>query len=117
MYWEGEAGSAAGVIEYGSSTGYSVWEDIEQADRHRSYDGIFLSDNGASDLGRVLFSSERIGSGYSFISFISNACPWGRRHQIIFHDRQLSYNLGIIQMYDVWVSGCRSGSNSVFGSR
>lgn len=117
MYWKGKVITAVFLTSGSSGTGYSVWEDIEQADCHRSDYRISFSGDGTSGLGHMVFSSERIGSDNSFVSFISNACPWGRRHQIIFHDRQYTYILGIIKVHVIWFFDCRSRCSFIFGSR
>lgn len=46
MYWKSEIGSAVWIIDNGSGTGSSVWEDIEQTDCHRSYYRVFISGDG-----------------------------------------------------------------------
>ena len=44
---------------------------------------------------------------------------WGRRHQIIFHDRQHTYDWGIVSMHGVQFFGCgsRRGGASCDGSK
>lgn len=107
MYWKSKICSAVLLVDNSSGTGFSVGEDFKQTDCHRSYRRIGFPIDRISDLGRILLSQEHIRSCNSFISFISNACPWGRRYQIIFHDRQYTYNSGIIQMHGIWICGRR----------
>lgn len=103
MNWKSKDSAVVFYYIFGSSAGYSVWKDFQPTYRHRTVYRIFISDYGISGSGRIFFSKEHICSGDSFISIVSNACPWGRRYQIIFRDRQYTYNSGIIQMYGIWV--------------
>ena len=115
MHWNGKADAAVWPFGYGGGRGCPVWQGVKPADRRRSYDRYFISIDGTSDLGRMYFSQEYFNSCHSFISIISDACPWGRRYQIIFHDGQFAYNLGICSVHGIQFSCGGGGGSLVFG--
>ncbi len=111
MDWKYQTLAAVLFADSGGVAGSSERQGIKQADCRRSYDGPFIWPFGTPGMGCVLFSQEHIGSCHSFLSFISNACPWGRRYQIIFHDRRNTYIGRTVQLYGLQRFVCvrRSG--------
>ena len=117
MNWKHKIHAAVLSADFCSGAGHWVWEDFEQTHCRGTFYRDPVSDVWVWVPGRILFSGEYFNPYHSFISFISNACPWGRRHQNIFHDRKHTYNRRIVQMYGVQCccSGRRSGVFSFGG--
>ena len=110
MNWKCKSYTAVLLLDYGSVTGYFCREGNEPADCHRTSYRVGVSGNGAWGLGHMVFSWEHICSYSSFVSFISDACLRGRRHQIIFHDRRNTYNWRAVQVHGVYVLSGRACS-------
>lgn len=110
MNWKCKSYTAVLLLDYGSVTGYFCREGNEPADCHRTSYRVGVSGNGAWGLGHMVFSWEHICSYSSFVSFISDACLRGGRHQIIFHDRRNTYNWRAVQVHGVYVFSGRACS-------
>ena len=115
VHWNSSGSLFIQPVSCGSSRRHSVWQGFEPAGCRRAFGRNCISGHRASGLGHILFSWECIDSRHSFISFISNACPWGRRHQIIFHGRKFSYDKGVIFLHGLQFCGCGRGGGFIFG--
>ena len=81
--------------------GYSYRQGQEPADLSWYWHRFFISNMGVWNDGPILVRSADLLSGYHIISFISYACAWRRRHQIVFHDWEYLELESVMLLYEI----------------
>lgn len=118
MNWDSKNSVDAAASDDGGSHRRYNRQNQEPADCPGHFIGFPLSDMGVWNCGPALICDTDILSGYRIVSFISYACPWGRRYQIVFHDWEyLEYKNFVLLYRVVFFNRCCFISNQIIISQ